>query len=177
MTVERPGYTLLFPIHAEHAAARVHGTARRRPCSRWRRRVRCRQANSAETAVSAGSFATLVTALKAAGLDEALAGKGPFTVFAPTDDAFKKLPAGTVEGLLKDIPKLKSILLYHVVAGEVMAKDVVKLTSAKTLQGTDVKIATKGATVMVNDAAVVKADNKTSNGVIHVIDTVILPAN
>ncbi|MFZ5787954.1 MAG: fasciclin domain-containing protein [Acidobacteriota bacterium] len=135
------------------------------------------KANIVETAMSAGSFTTLVTALKAAGLDEALAGRGPFTVFAPTDDAFKKLPAGTVEGLLKDIPKLKSILLYHVVAGEVMAKDVVTLDSAKTLQGTNVKIATKGAAVMVNDATVAKADIKASNGVIHVIDTVILPAN
>jgi uncharacterized surface protein with fasciclin (FAS1) repeats len=130
-----------------------------------------------ETAVAAGTFNTLAAALQAAGLADTLKGKGPFTVFAPTDDAFNKLPAGTVETLLKpeNKEKLKAILLYHVVAGDVTAAKVVKLSSAKTLNGQDVKISTEGATVMVNDAKVVKADVITSNGVIHVIDTVLLP--
>jgi len=130
-----------------------------------------------ETAVAAGTFNTLAAALQAAGLADTLKGKGPFTVFAPTDDAFNKLPAGTVETLLKpeNKEKLKAILLYHVVAGDVTAAKVVKLSSAKTLNGQDVKISTEGTTVMVNDAKVVKADVITSNGVIHVIDTVLLP--
>jgi uncharacterized surface protein with fasciclin (FAS1) repeats len=109
-----------------------------------------------------------VTAVKAAGLAETLSGKGPFTVFAPTDEAFAKLPKGTVEGLLKDIPKLKAVLTYHVVPGKVMAADVVKLKTAKTVQGQEIKID-------VNDANVVKTDIVTDNGVIHVIDKVILP--
>ena len=128
-----------------------------------------------DTAVGAGMFNTLVTAVKAAGLVETLKGAGPFTVFAPTDDAFKKLPAGTVEGLLKDTAKLKEVLTYHVVAGKVMAADVVKLTSAKTVQGQSVKIAANGGTVSVDGAKVIKADVAASNGVIHVIDTVIMP--
>ncbi|MBL8169501.1 MAG: fasciclin domain-containing protein [Acidobacteria bacterium] len=130
-----------------------------------------------DTAVAAGSFNTLVTAVKAAGLVETLKGKGPFTVFAPTDEAFAKLPKGTVEGLLKDPEKLKGILLYHVVSGNVMAKDVVKLNgkSAKTVQGSSVKITVKGDKVMVDNANVVKTDIACSNGTIHVIDTVILP--
>jgi uncharacterized surface protein with fasciclin (FAS1) repeats len=131
-------------------------------------------ADIVDTAVAAGSFKTLVTAVKAAGLVDTLKSKGPFTVFAPTDDAFAKLPKGTVEGLLKDIPKLKAVLTYHVVAGKVMAADVVKLKSAKTVQGQEVKIdASKG--VKVNDATVIKADILTDNGVIHVIDKVLLP--
>jgi uncharacterized surface protein with fasciclin (FAS1) repeats len=128
-----------------------------------------------DTAVAAGSFKTLATALQAAGLIETLKGKGPFTVFAPTDEAFAKLPAGTVEALLQDKEKLTKILLYHVVAGNVMAKDVVKLQSAKTVQGSSVKITVKGGKVMVDNANVVKTDIATSNGVIHVIDSVILP--
>jgi uncharacterized surface protein with fasciclin (FAS1) repeats len=132
-----------------------------------------------DTAVAAGNFKTLVTAVKAAGLVDTLKSKGPFTVFAPTDDAFSKLPKGTVEGLLKDIPKLKAVLTYHVVAGKVMASDVVKLKTAKTVQGQDVKIdASKWhlhKNVKINDANVVKADIVTDNGVIHVIDKVILP--
>jgi uncharacterized surface protein with fasciclin (FAS1) repeats len=132
-----------------------------------------------DTAVAAGSFNTLVTAVKAAGLVDTLKGKGPFTVFAPTDDAFAKLPKGTVEGLLKDIPKLKAVLTYHVVAGKVMAADVVKLKTAKTVQGQEVKIdASKWhlhKTVKINDANVVKADVAADNGVIHVIDKVLLP--
>jgi uncharacterized surface protein with fasciclin (FAS1) repeats len=136
-------------------------------------------ADIVDTAVAAGSFKTLVTAVKAAGLVDTLKSKGPFTVFAPNDDAFAKLPKGTVEGLLKDIPKLKSVLTYHVVPGKVMAADVVKLKTAKTVQGQDVKIdASKwhlNKNVKINDANVIKADIATDNGVIHVIDKVILP--
>ncbi len=128
-----------------------------------------------ETAVAAGSFSTLATALKAAGLVETLKGKGPFTVFAPTDDAFKKLPAGTLEKLLADKAQLTKVLTYHVVAGKVMAADVVKLSEAKTVEGSPVKIAVKDGKVKVNDANVVKTDVGASNGVIHVIDSVILP--
>ena len=128
-----------------------------------------------DTAVAAGSFNTLATALKAAGLVETLKGKGPFTVFAPTDDAFKKLPAGTLEKLLADKAQLTKVLTYHVVSGKVMAADVVKLSEARTVEGSAVKIAVKDGKVKVNDANVVKTDVGASNGVIHVIDTVILP--
>jgi uncharacterized surface protein with fasciclin (FAS1) repeats len=130
-----------------------------------------------DTAVEAGSFHTLATALQAAGLVETLKGKGPYTVFAPTDEAFAKLPAGTVETLLKpeNKEKLKSILLYHVVSGDVTAKQVMTLSSAKTVGGQDVSISAASGTVMVNDAKVIKADVMASNGVIHVIDTVLLP--
>ena len=130
-----------------------------------------------DTAVKAGSFKTLAAALKAAGLVETLKGKGPFTVFAPTDEAFAKLPAGTVETLLKpeNKDKLVAILTYHVVAGNVKAADVVKLKSAKTVQGSEVKITVADGEVMVNDANVVKTDIACGNGVIHVIDTVLLP--
>ena len=131
--------------------------------------------NIVETAVAAGSFKTLAAALQAAGLVETLSGKGPFTVFAPTDEAFAKLPAGTVEALLKDKEKLTAILTYHVVAGNVPSSEVVKLTSAKTVNGQNVKIQVMDGKVMVNNAHVVKADVKANNGVIHVIDTVILP--
>jgi uncharacterized surface protein with fasciclin (FAS1) repeats len=132
-----------------------------------------------ETAAAAGTFNTLATALQAAGLVDTLKSKGPFTVFAPTDDAFSKLPAGTVESLLKpeNKEKLKAILLYHVVSGDVTAAQVVKLSSAKTVNGQDVQIMVHDGTVMVNDAKVVKADVLASNGVIHVIDTVLLPKN
>ncbi len=128
-----------------------------------------------DTAVAAGNFKTLATALEAAGLIETLKGEGPFTVFAPTDEAFAKLPAGTIESLLNDKEKLKQILLYHVVSGAVMAKDVVKLKSAKTVQGSSVKINAKGGKVMVDNANVIKTDIAATNGVIHVIDTVIIP--
>jgi uncharacterized surface protein with fasciclin (FAS1) repeats len=128
-----------------------------------------------ETAVAAGQFKTLAKALTEAGLVEALKGKGPFTVFAPTDAAFAKLPEGTLEALLADKAKLTAILKYHVVAGQVMAADAVKLDSAKTLQGEKITISAKGDKVMINNATVVKADIACSNGVIHVIDTVILP--
>ena len=130
-----------------------------------------------DTAVGAGSFKTLVAAVQAAGLVETLKGKGPFTVFAPTDAAFAKLPAGTVETLLKPENKaqLIAILTYHVVAGKVMAADVVKLTGAKTVQGSSVKIKVEDGKVKVDGATVVSADIETTNGVIHVIDSVILP--
>lgn len=128
-----------------------------------------------DTAVSTGKFKTLAAALEAAGLIETLKGKGPFTVFAPTDEAFAKLPEGTVEKLLKDKKALTAILTYHVVPGKVMAADVVKLDSAKTVQGKNVTVSTKGENVMINNARVLKADVGTSNGVIHVIDTVLLP--
>ena len=131
--------------------------------------------NIVETAVAAGTFKTLVAAVQAAGLVDTLSGPGPFTVFAPTDEAFAKLPKGTVEGLLKDLPKLAGILKYHVVAGKVMAADVVKLHSAKTVQGTEVKIDATNGVKLNGSSTVVKTDILTSNGVIHVIDTVILP--
>jgi transforming growth factor-beta-induced protein len=130
-----------------------------------------------ETAIGAGSFNTLVAAVKAAGLVETLNGTGPFTVFAPTDEAFAKLPAGTLESLLKpeNKAKLASILTYHVVPGKVMAADVVKLKNAGTVQGQRVDIAVKSGTVTVDGAKVVTTDIACSNGVIHVIDSVILP--
>ena len=133
-------------------------------------------ADIVETAVAA-KFNTLVAAVKAAGLVETLKGPGPFTVFAPTDEAFAKLPAGTLESLLKpeNKAKLVSILTYHVVAGKVLAKDVVKLQSAKTVEGQSVSIETMNGRVMVNNANVTKTDVVTSNGVIHVIDSVLLP--
>jgi uncharacterized surface protein with fasciclin (FAS1) repeats len=133
--------------------------------------------NIVETAVAAGQFTTLVTALKAAGLTSTLEGKGPFTVFAPTDAAFAKLPAGTVQTLLEPAnkKKLTAILTYHVVAGDLRAADVVKLTSAKTVNGQSVTITVNGNVVKIDDATVVKTDIAASNGVIHVIDTVLMP--
>lgn len=130
-----------------------------------------------DTAVGAGDFTTLVAAVKAAGLVETLKGEGPFTVFAPTDAAFAKLPAGTVESLLKpeNKDKLVAILTYHVVPGKVMAADVVKLTEAKTVQGKAATVKVDGGTVMIDGAKVVKTDIPCTNGVIHVIDAVILP--
>ncbi|ADT68607.1 fasciclin [Pseudoalteromonas sp. S3260] len=130
-----------------------------------------------DVAAANGSFSTLVAAVKAAGLVDTLKGDGPFTVFAPTDEAFAKLPAGTVENLLKseNKDKLTAILTYHVVSGKVMAADVVKLDSATTVQGQSVNVTTNDGSVMINNANVVMADVKASNGVIHVIDTVLLP--
>jgi uncharacterized surface protein with fasciclin (FAS1) repeats len=130
--------------------------------------------NIVETAISAGSFKTLVAAVQAAGLGGTLSGPGPFTVFAPTDQAFAKLPAGTVEGLLNNLPKLTEILTFHVVPGKLMAADVVKLTSAKTVQGQSVTIAAQNG-VTINGANVVTPNIETDNGVIHVIDQVMLP--
>ncbi len=132
--------------------------------------------NIVETAVADGRFTTLVAAVQAAKLDGALSGPGPFTVFAPTDDAFKNLPPGTVESLLKTPEgQLKQILLYHVVDGKVMAADVVKLSSAKTLQGSNVNITVTNGVVKINDATVKITDIQTKNGVIHVIDKVLIP--
>ena len=135
-------------------------------------------ADIVDTAVNAGQFKTLATALEAAGLIDALKGAGPFTVFAPTDEAFAKLPPGTVESLLKpeNREKLKSILLYHVVSGNVPASKVMKLNghSVKTLQGSSIKVQTKNG-VRVGNAKVVQPDVMASNGVIHVIDTVLIP--
>ena len=130
-----------------------------------------------DVAVSNGSFNTLVAAVKAGGLVDTLKGNGPFTVFAPTDAAFAKLPEGTVDMLLKpeNKDKLVAVLTYHVVPGKVMASEVVKLSGASTVQGQDVSIKTMGDKVMIDNANVVLADVKASNGVIHVIDSVILP--
>jgi uncharacterized surface protein with fasciclin (FAS1) repeats len=131
-----------------------------------------------DTAASAGSFNTLVAAVKAADLVDTLKGEGPFTVFAPTDDAFAKLPPGTIEDLLKpeNKEKLQAILMYHVVPGEVMAKDVVMLTSATTANGQDLSIGKSDDGVTIDNAKVINTDILCSNGVIHVIDTVVLPS-
>ena len=133
--------------------------------------------NIVDTAVANGNFKTLVAALGAAGLVTTVSGPGPFTVFAPTDAAFAKLPAGTLENLLKPENKdeLTSILTYHVVAGKVMAADVVKLSQAKTVNGKMLMVKVHGGNVMINDAKVTSTDIAASNGVIHVIDSVVLP--
>jgi uncharacterized surface protein with fasciclin (FAS1) repeats len=133
-------------------------------------------ADIVDTAVAAGNFQTLVTAVKAAGLVDTLKGAGPFTLFAPTDEAFAKLPPGTVDALLKDPAKLKDILTYHVVSGSVMASDVVKLKTAKTVEGGSIKIRAMDGKVMVDNATVTKTDVICDNGVIHVIDAVIMPS-
>ena len=135
-------------------------------------------ADIVETAVTNGNFKTLTAALQAAGLVDTLKGQGPYTVFAPTDEAFKKLPAGTVENLLKSENKaqLQKILTYHVVSGNVKSGDLKgKTTSAQTVEGTAVRIDASGNAVKVNDAVVTQADVTASNGVIHVIDSVIMP--
>jgi uncharacterized surface protein with fasciclin (FAS1) repeats len=139
-----------------------------------------RAANAADivdTAVAAGQFNTLAAALEAAGLVETLKGDGPFTVFAPTDDAFAKLPAGTVDDLLKpeNKDKLTAVLTYHVVPGSVMAANVVEMEEAKTVNGAALRISTSGDMVMINDATVTTADIQASNGVVHVVDSVLLP--
>ena len=131
-------------------------------------------ADIVDTAVSAGQFKTLVTAVKEAGLVDTLKGKGPYTVFAPTDEAFAKLPPGTVEALLKDKEKLTAVLTYHVVPGKVTAADV-KPGLVKTVQGQQLTVSARNGSVMVDNAKVVKTDIMASNGVIHVIDTVVLP--
>src|SRR4051812_26119684 len=131
--------------------------------------------NIVETAREAGSFTTLLAAVDAAGLGEALAEGGPFTVFAPTDEAFASLPEGTVASLLEDPAKLSGILTYHVVAGRVTAADAAGLTSATTVQGSELPVSSNGG-IHVGDASVVSADIEASNGIIHVIDRVLLPA-
>jgi uncharacterized surface protein with fasciclin (FAS1) repeats len=158
MTLKYLGIAALFAVAAPVSAQNHHATG-----------------DIVETAVAAGSFKTLVAAVQAAGLVETLKGKGPFTVFAPTDEAFAKLPPGTVEALLKDKEKLTAILTYHVVAGDVRAAQAMKLTSAKTVNGQSLKVMTKDGVVMIDNAKVVKADIVAKNGVIHVIDTVVLP--
>ncbi|OLQ94355.1 fasciclin [Vibrio ponticus] len=156
--------TTLFAMLVMLSSAQAHDHGMKKP-------------DIVDVAVENGSFTTLVAAVKAAGLVETLKGDGPFTVFAPTDDAFAKLPEGTVEMLLKpeNKDKLVAILTYHVVPGKVMAADVVKLDKATTVQGQDVMISVNGDKVMVDNANVVATDVKASNGVIHVIDTVIMP--
>jgi len=126
-------------------------------------------------ALEAGKFNTLATALTEAGLVETLKGEGPFTVFAPTDEAFAKLPEGTVEGLLKDKEALTNILLYHVVSGNVTSDQVVKIENATTLAKSDVMVSVKDGKVFINESQVTTADVKASNGVIHIIDTVLIP--
>ena len=128
-----------------------------------------------DTAVEAGSFNTLATALEAAGLVETLKGDGPFTVFAPTDEAFAKIPEDQLDALLADKEQLTAVLTYHVVAGKVLAEDVVGLDTATTVQGSDIDITVSDSGVMVDNANVVATDIMASNGVIHVIDSVILP--
>lgn len=128
-----------------------------------------------DTAVAAGSFNTLVTAVKAAGLVDTLKSAGPFTVFAPTDEAFAKVPKATLDALLADKEKLKQVLLYHVVSGKVMAAKAVTLSEAKTVQGSSAKISAMGGKAKIDNANIVKTDIECSNGVIHVIDSVIMP--
>jgi uncharacterized surface protein with fasciclin (FAS1) repeats len=131
--------------------------------------------NIVETAIAAGQFNTLVTAVQEAGLVETLSGEGPFTVFAPTDEAFAKIPEADLNALLADKEALTNVLTYHVVAGKVKAADVVNLTEAETVQGSTIDIQVDGDTVMIDNARVIQTDIKTSNGIIHVIDTVITP--
>ena len=132
-----------------------------------------------DTAIGAGNFETLVTAVKAAGLVDTLKGEGPYTVFAPTDEAFAKLPKGTIDSLLKPENKkmLTEILTYHVIPGKVKAKKAAKLESAKTVNGSKITINPTGKSLMVNNSLVIKADIKSSNGIIHVIDSVLIPAS
>jgi uncharacterized surface protein with fasciclin (FAS1) repeats len=132
--------------------------------------------NIVETADKAGTFKTLLAAVTAAGLAPTLEGKGPYTVFAPNDAAFAKLPKGTVESLLADLPKLKKVLTYHVVAGDVRAADVRKLHDVKTVEGESLHVHANGG-VRINESNVITADVKCDNGVIHIIDAVLLPAN
>jgi len=128
-----------------------------------------------QTAIDAGSFSSLVSAIQAAGLVDALSGEGPFTVFAPTDEAFANLPEGALDSLLQDPEELKRVLTYHVVSGKVMASDVADLTEATTLEGSTLSIDTDENGVMINGANVVQADIECTNGVIHVIDSVLMP--
>jgi uncharacterized surface protein with fasciclin (FAS1) repeats len=161
---------LVFPVLALSACAEDEDATRPMPPAPALKDI-------VDTAVAAGSFKTLATALTTAGLVDTLKGPGPFTVFAPTDEAFAKLPAGTVDQLLQPAnrDKLTAILTYHVVAGKVSKADVVGLTSAKTLEGQNVTVRVQGQEVRINDARVTTADVMCSNGVIHIIDTVLLP--
>ncbi len=164
---------VLAVIPSVHAA----GLRRRASCTRPQNASCTRPQDIVDTAVAAGSFQTLAAALEAGGLIETLKGPGPFTVFAPTDEAFAKLPEGTVADLLKPENKatLVKILTYHVVPGRVPAAAVVNLSSAKTVEGSEVRINASQGRVRVNDSNVVKTDIRASNGLIHVIDAVLLP--
>jgi uncharacterized surface protein with fasciclin (FAS1) repeats len=134
------------------------------------------ESNIVETAVAAGDFTTLASLLESAGLAETLAGEGPFTVFAPTDEAFEAVPQETLDALAEDQEMLRAVLLYHVVEGEARASDVASMSSAETLNGDSVRLRASGDTVRVDRARVVKADVPASNGVIHVIDRVLIPS-
>lgn len=160
-----------------HAGKKCKGTVK--TCKTVAAAQAAKRLDIVDTAVSAGSFQTLVAAVQAAGLVDTLKGDGPFTVFAPTDEAFAKLPQGTIAELLKpeNKSKLQAILAYHVVPGSVKAAEVVKLSSAKTVQGQEIDIAVNGEEVTVDAAKIVKTDIHTANGVIHVIDSVLLPAD
>lgn len=167
---------ILF-LFAAALSAFIIGCEAHDPSMSTRQEATCAKMDIVDTAVSAGDFSTLAAALEAADLVHALKAEGPFTVFAPTDEAFAKLPHGTLDDLLKpeNKAKLQDILKYHVVPGKVMAAEVVHLDSAHTLLGQDLMIQTHGNTVMVEDATVTKTDIECTNGVIHVIDTVMLP--
>jgi uncharacterized surface protein with fasciclin (FAS1) repeats len=162
------------PASDVYPAARVYRTGMGYGDERHTSASRMAGPDIVDTAIAAGSFDTLVTAVKAAGLVDTLKGQGPFTVFAPTDDAFAKLPKAQLDALLSDKAALTKVLTYHVVPGKVEAADVVTMTSASTVEGQSLKISV-GDSVMVNNAKVIKTDIDTSNGVIHVIDSVMLP--
>jgi uncharacterized surface protein with fasciclin (FAS1) repeats len=167
---------ILFPILASLC---LLGCAKDAPSAAANTAVSTSEPNIVAVAAGSGQFSTLVAAVQAADLVETLQSPGPFTVFAPTDEAFAKLPAGTVDSLLlpENKAKLTAVLKYHVVAGEVLAADVVKLSSAATVEGQSVAITTSDAGVRVNDANVIKTDVMASNGVIHVIDAVLIPSS
>lgn len=153
------------------ATAQTEGSHKREPV----KQVAQMEKDIVTTATQAGKFKTLLTAVKAAGLVDTLKGTGPFTVFAPTDAAFAKVPPATLKALLKDKKKLTAVLTFHVVSGKLMAKDVLAGAPLKTVQGETLKATSKGGTAMVDNAKIVTTDIKCSNGVIHVIDTVLMP--
>jgi uncharacterized surface protein with fasciclin (FAS1) repeats len=168
-----------FMVNAQNASNDGVGATSVTPAAEIEASVAPVEATNTKTivdiAAADSNFSTLVTAVKAAGLAETLSGEGPYTVFAPTNEAFAKLPEGTVESLLQDKERLAQILTYHVVPGKVMSADVLNLTTATTVQGDNISITVEGMNVMVNDANVIKTDIEASNGVIHVIDTVLMP--
>ena len=167
---KRTALTLVATVAASAAVAAPAGAAPSVPAQ-----SAAKQANIVNTAVKAGQFKTLVSLVKRAGLAGTLSGKGPYTVFAPTDAAFRKIPKRTLNALAKDRAKLRSVLLYHVTKGRVTSKQVVNLTSAPTLNGKSVSVRTRGGNVFVGRAKVVKPDVRASNGVIHVINRVLIP--
>ena len=167
---------LAFALSCSLAALGCGGSSSKKPMTEAGEPAAAAAADIVDTAVAAGDFTTLVKAVQEAGLVDTLKGPGPFTVFAPTDAAFARLPAGTIEALLADKEKLTAVLTYHVVSGAVSSADAAGLTTAKTVQGADLNITSADGSVKINDATVVKADIKATNGVIHVIDTVLPPA-